>query len=286
MTLEQDGRPIGFAYYAPAAMTDRTWYLYWIAVAKTIQARGLGSRLLHWAEDEIAVLSGRAASDRDLRRSPTTSRPAGSTPSTATTSPADSPTTTPTATTWSSSASASRSSPAPHDANPQPPRRPRPPHSSPRSATSAGPGARGRGARTATRSRRRSSSSIAPRASAPRRASGGARPRTSRVALFRLRINLALEVRCPSRRPMSHRASSGSRAATAAGSSSAPSTTTSPRSSPRPSTSSRRTRSTPSRRPRVLGCTPTQLTRLLKVEPRALRLVNDQRREIGLHRLQ
>jgi ribosomal protein S18 acetylase RimI-like enzyme len=59
VTLEQEGRPIGFAYYAPAAMTDRTWYLYWIAVAKTIQARGLGSRLLRWAENEIAEARGR-----------------------------------------------------------------------------------------------------------------------------------------------------------------------------------------------------------------------------------
>ena len=36
----------------------------------------------------------------------------------------------------------------------------------------------------------------------------------------------------------------------------------------------------------VLGCTPTQLTRFLKIEPRALRVVNDQRRAIGLHTLQ
>ena len=36
----------------------------------------------------------------------------------------------------------------------------------------------------------------------------------------------------------------------------------------------------------VLGCTPTQLTRLLKAEPRALRLLNDQRQARGLHPLQ
>ena len=59
VTIEQHSRPIGFAYYAPAAMTDRTWYLYWIAVARTTQARGVGSQLLHWAEAEIAGLSGR-----------------------------------------------------------------------------------------------------------------------------------------------------------------------------------------------------------------------------------
>jgi ribosomal protein S18 acetylase RimI-like enzyme len=49
---EQDGRVIGFAYYAPAAMTDRTWYLYWIAVSKQIQARGIGATLLRYAEDD------------------------------------------------------------------------------------------------------------------------------------------------------------------------------------------------------------------------------------------
>jgi GNAT superfamily N-acetyltransferase len=59
LTYEQAGRPIGFAYYAPAAMTDRTWYLYWIVVAKTTQARGIGGQLLRTAEAEIARLGGR-----------------------------------------------------------------------------------------------------------------------------------------------------------------------------------------------------------------------------------
>ncbi len=59
VTYEQDGRPIGFAYYAPAAMTDRTWYLYWIAVSKHTQARGLGGRLLRHAEEDIRQVGGR-----------------------------------------------------------------------------------------------------------------------------------------------------------------------------------------------------------------------------------
>jgi GNAT superfamily N-acetyltransferase len=59
VTCEQDGRIIGFAYYAPAAMTDRTWYLYWIAVGKQLQARGVGSRLLKHMEDEIRRANGR-----------------------------------------------------------------------------------------------------------------------------------------------------------------------------------------------------------------------------------
>lgn len=53
ITCEQGGQLLGFAYYAPAAMTDRTWYLYWIAVNKRIHARGIGGRILKWAEDDM-----------------------------------------------------------------------------------------------------------------------------------------------------------------------------------------------------------------------------------------
>jgi GNAT superfamily N-acetyltransferase len=53
VTADQDGMVMGFAYYAPAAMTDRTWYLYWIAVRKDIQARGIGTELLKFVEKDI-----------------------------------------------------------------------------------------------------------------------------------------------------------------------------------------------------------------------------------------
>ncbi len=59
VTWEQDGEARGFAYYAPAAMTDRTWYLYWIAVAKTLQGRGIGAKLLGYAEEDIRRAGGR-----------------------------------------------------------------------------------------------------------------------------------------------------------------------------------------------------------------------------------
>jgi GNAT superfamily N-acetyltransferase len=59
VTLELHGKPAGFAYYAPAAMTDRTWYLYWIAVDKNTHAKGLGTRLLHRAEDDVRAANGR-----------------------------------------------------------------------------------------------------------------------------------------------------------------------------------------------------------------------------------
>jgi ribosomal protein S18 acetylase RimI-like enzyme len=60
VTYEQNGQVLGYAYFAPAAMTDRTWYLYWIAVTKTTQARGIGSQLLGHVETEIRAANGRA----------------------------------------------------------------------------------------------------------------------------------------------------------------------------------------------------------------------------------
>jgi GNAT superfamily N-acetyltransferase len=51
--LEDNGVAVGFAYYAPAPMTDQTWQLWWIAVRKDQQGKGVGSRLLHHVETEI-----------------------------------------------------------------------------------------------------------------------------------------------------------------------------------------------------------------------------------------
>ncbi len=57
--VERDGRVVAFAYYAPAAMTDRTWYVYWIAVDKQAQAGGLGGRLMRHVESEVRAASAR-----------------------------------------------------------------------------------------------------------------------------------------------------------------------------------------------------------------------------------
>jgi ribosomal protein S18 acetylase RimI-like enzyme len=59
VTLEQNGEILGFAYYAPVAMTDRSRSLYWIAVKKHTQARGLGSKLLKYVEDDVKAKNGR-----------------------------------------------------------------------------------------------------------------------------------------------------------------------------------------------------------------------------------
>ena len=56
---ERDGKLVGYAYYAPDVMTDRTWFLYWIAVDKTVQARGIGSGLLRYIEVDVRRRNGR-----------------------------------------------------------------------------------------------------------------------------------------------------------------------------------------------------------------------------------
>lgn len=52
VVAEDGGRVVGYAYYAPDVMTDRTWYLYWIAVAKDIQAKGVGAKIMRHVEDD------------------------------------------------------------------------------------------------------------------------------------------------------------------------------------------------------------------------------------------
>ncbi len=59
ITFEEHGEVLAFAYYAPEARADRTWYLKWIAVTKQTQARGIGTELLSYIEDDIRERRGR-----------------------------------------------------------------------------------------------------------------------------------------------------------------------------------------------------------------------------------
>jgi GNAT superfamily N-acetyltransferase len=68
-TFEEAGQIIGFTYFAPAPMTDRTWDLWWIVVSKEIQARGVGGKLLAHAEETARAQKGR------LMEVPTSSLP-------------------------------------------------------------------------------------------------------------------------------------------------------------------------------------------------------------------
>ncbi len=58
-TFESEGQYPGLRLLPPAAMTDRTWYLYWIAVSKHAQAGGIGGKLMEHVEDEIRRQRGR-----------------------------------------------------------------------------------------------------------------------------------------------------------------------------------------------------------------------------------
>jgi ribosomal protein S18 acetylase RimI-like enzyme len=57
--VERDGSLAGFAYFAPASMTEGTWYLWWIAVDKDVQGGGIGGALLRHAEEESGQHTGR-----------------------------------------------------------------------------------------------------------------------------------------------------------------------------------------------------------------------------------
>lgn len=53
------GRAEGFVYFAPAAMTVGTWYIWWIVVARSLHGRGIGSTLLRHAEEAARQAQGR-----------------------------------------------------------------------------------------------------------------------------------------------------------------------------------------------------------------------------------
>ncbi|NLX05087.1 MAG: GNAT family N-acetyltransferase [Phycisphaerae bacterium] len=60
-TAEQDGRAIGWVCYGPTPCTLGTYDIYWIAVSPRTQARGVGTRLMAFAEDRIRQAGGRLA---------------------------------------------------------------------------------------------------------------------------------------------------------------------------------------------------------------------------------
>jgi GNAT superfamily N-acetyltransferase len=59
VAIEHDEATVGFAYFAPAALTDRTWSLWWIVVDRAAQAQGIGGELLRYIEAEVRASNGR-----------------------------------------------------------------------------------------------------------------------------------------------------------------------------------------------------------------------------------
>jgi ribosomal protein S18 acetylase RimI-like enzyme len=57
--LSEGERPLGYVYFAEIPLTVGTWSLYWIAVAKDQQGRGVGRQLLDFVEREVREDDGR-----------------------------------------------------------------------------------------------------------------------------------------------------------------------------------------------------------------------------------
>ena len=56
---DDDGGPVGVAYYAPERLTDGTWNLYMIAVRPDRQGQGRGAALVRHVEESLAVRGAR-----------------------------------------------------------------------------------------------------------------------------------------------------------------------------------------------------------------------------------
>jgi ribosomal protein S18 acetylase RimI-like enzyme len=54
-----DGKLLGYANYGPTPHTDRTWDLYWIAVAREAHGKGVGSTLLAEVERRLKEAGAR-----------------------------------------------------------------------------------------------------------------------------------------------------------------------------------------------------------------------------------
>ncbi|MGH2543372.1 MAG: GNAT family N-acetyltransferase, partial [Ardenticatenaceae bacterium] len=60
VACEQE-RLLGYVCFGPTPMARGTWDIYWLAVRPDCQGRGIGTRLMRQAEDEIRLGRGRLA---------------------------------------------------------------------------------------------------------------------------------------------------------------------------------------------------------------------------------
>jgi ribosomal protein S18 acetylase RimI-like enzyme len=61
LVAEVDSTVTGYICYGPTPLTEGTWDIYWEAVARERQDRGIGSALTESAEKEIVRAKGRLA---------------------------------------------------------------------------------------------------------------------------------------------------------------------------------------------------------------------------------
>ena len=59
IVAEVDSKVTGYASYGPTPLTEGTWDLYWIAVARNNQGKGIGIALMRFVEKKIIDAKGR-----------------------------------------------------------------------------------------------------------------------------------------------------------------------------------------------------------------------------------
>ena len=57
--LEGNGEHLGFEYHAAEPMTEGNWTLWWIVVKPHTQGKGIGGRLIQWAEHDAKAHGAR-----------------------------------------------------------------------------------------------------------------------------------------------------------------------------------------------------------------------------------
>ena len=61
LIAELDSVLVGYVCYGPTPLTEGTWDIYWMAVARANQGHGTGGALLDAAEEKIGKAQGRLA---------------------------------------------------------------------------------------------------------------------------------------------------------------------------------------------------------------------------------
>lgn len=61
LVAEIDSKVVGYICIGPTPLTEGTWDIYWIAIARDKQGSGIGSALLNYAEEQIKKSKGRQA---------------------------------------------------------------------------------------------------------------------------------------------------------------------------------------------------------------------------------
>jgi predicted N-acetyltransferase YhbS len=61
LVAEVDSTVTGYICYGPAPLTEGTWDVYWVAVAREKQGQGIGNALMKSAEKDIVRAKGRLA---------------------------------------------------------------------------------------------------------------------------------------------------------------------------------------------------------------------------------